>query len=476
MRKFYVLFLTAFFACSPKDQTNLPLCEISLESTVNEALKNPLFQAGSWPKEQWWESFENETLTYMVRQALEHNPGYLGAKAQVEVLAQEANVVYANLFPTFNLDAASFVASLGKKSSPIASLTLPRSIHPTTIFFSLNYEFDFWGKNRQKLEAAMGQVKTQEALYAQSKLILSVSVVETYFDLQAVIEEQMIYEEILNDQKKLFALISLQVENGIANQITLNSVEENIIEIEKSMTVLEQEIALKKHALQQLMGRQVQENFQVPLIANSKAQFANLPEFIGSDLLARRPDIMAQIWQVRSAARLVGVAKTEFLPNINLGAGGGLFSFHKLSTSNSIVGFLLPSFELPIFTGGKLTANLKAKIASYHQLIQEYNNTVLLAIQQVADQVATFRSLHGRVEEQTKKVDLSYQNMALTALRVQVGVDPVTSYLQAKTLYLQDKLMLIDLQRGQMVSQVELVKALGGGYQTDEKNPSLCKE
>jgi len=473
MRYVPLFFLFALLACMPKAQDPEPLCEISLLSTVEEALKNPMFEVGSWPGENWWECFGDAALNSMIQEALNRNPGYLAAKEEVEELAEEAKVVYASLFPTLNLNADLLWAYLGKNSSPISGVSLPHNIHPSTIFFSLNYEFDFWGKNRQKFEAALGQVKTQEALYAEAKLMLSVSVATIYFDLQAALEQYDLYLEMLDVEGKLLELMTKQLEHGLINQISVNNIQENMIETEKGTIILEKEIALKKHALQVLMGRQVQEDFSIEPVSFGEVTVANLPEFIGSDLLARRPDIMAQIWQVRSAARWVGVAKTEFLPNINLGAGGGFFSFHfhDLFSKDSLMGFLLPSFELPIFTAGKLTANLKAKIATYHQTIQEYNNLVLSAIGQVADQISSFQSISQRVEEQQSKQALVRQDMNLTGLRVDAGLDPLTNYLQVKNRYLQEKAALIDLQRSQIITQVELIKALGGGYFVEE---DLC--
>lgn len=463
-------------ACVPKDQANIAVCEISLESTVKEALKNPMFKVGTWPKEAWWETLASDELNFFVLEALKHNPGYLSAKAQVLVLKEEAKVVYANLFPTLSLDATSFIASLGKDTGLNPAFELPRHIHPTTVFFNFNYEFDFWGKNKQKFEAAVGQIKTQEALFEQSKLMLSVAVSQTYFDLQALTEEKEIYEALLNDQRRLFDLVKLQLENGITNEIELNTVEQNLIEIEKNIQILDEQIALGNHALQQLIGKQVKENLVISPIKISEAKTFDLPEFIGSDLIARRPDIMAKIWQVRSAASLVGVAKTEFLPNINLEAGGGVFNFHfnDLFKRSSLAGFLLPSFELPIFTAGKLTANLRAKLASYDQTIQEYNGVILSAIQQVSDQVTIFKSLTNRIKDQERTVQLAEKNMKLSALRVNVGLDPLTKYLQASSLFKQAKAELIELKRAQILTRIDLIKALGGGYQTDEIDPSLC--
>lgn len=473
MKKILALVPFILFGCYPKDQTASPLCEVSLVSTVEEALKNPFFESGNWPKEAWWESFNNEDLAKIVQESLDHNPGYLAAKAQVEELVEQANVVYATLFPTVNFDGNMAWAYLGKTSPTKAPF--PRNIHPTLALLTLNYEFDFWGKNRQQFESALGSAKTQEALYAQSKLILSVLAAETYFDLQAAMEKYDLYQHLLDDQKRLVQLTSLKMENGIESQFPFNSEQEQLAELEKNLDVIARDITLKKHALQKIMGRAVDENFTVKRAWQYEASPAKIPEFIGSDLLARRPDIMAKIWQVRSAQKLVGVAKAEFLPNINLNAGGGFFSFqyNKMFTSQSLVGFLMPSFSLPIFTAGKLTANLRAQMASYEQMIQEYNDLVLLAIQQVADQIAVYKSICKRLEEQAIKEELLYQDMQLIGLRVENGLDPLTNYLTARSSYLQEQTILVDLQREYYLASIELIKALGGGYLTDE-NASLC--
>ncbi len=477
MRKIPLLLLCGFFGCTPKDQGAAPFCEISLVSTVEEALSNPLFEKGSWPNELWWEQFQDETLNGMIQQALSYNPGFLAAKQQVEQLREQAKVVYANLFPMLGLDADLLWAYLGKDSGSGASSLLSGNIHPLTVFLGLNYEFDFWGKNRKLFEAAVGNMKTQEALYAQSKLMLSVLIAELYFDLQASMKKEDLYLEWIEAQKQLFELSCFKLDGGLNNLIMTNANQEAVTEVEKGLIAVREEISLKKHALQKLMGQSVDENFIVSKNWQPNMHPAVIPEFIGSDLLGRRPDIMAKIWQVRSAGKNVGVAKTEFLPNINLGAGGGFFSFQysELFTRNSLVGFLLPSFQLPIFTAGKLTANLKAKIATYQQMIQEYNDLVLTAVQQVADQVSVYRSVANRIEEQTLKSSLTEQDMQLTALRVDVGIDPFASYLTTKTHHLKEMVSLVDLQRSHYLAEINLIRVLGGGYLTAD-DASLCHE
>jgi outer membrane protein TolC len=289
-------------------------------------------------------------------------------------------------------------------------------------------------------------------------------------------EKYNLYQSLLDDQKRLVQLVGLKLENGLDNQMPLNSVQEDLAEMEKSVAMIEKEVSLKKHALQKIMGRAVDENFFVKPCWRYEAEPGKIPEFIGSDLLARRPDIMAKIWQVRSAAKLVGVAKAEFLPNINLNGAGGFFSFqfNKMFTNQSLLGYLLPSFQLPVFTAGKLKANLKAQIASYEQRIQEYNDLILSAIQQVADQITIYQCICVKLKDQALKEELLYQDMKLVGLRVENGLDPLMNYLIARNRYLQEQAVLVDLQVEYYVASVELIKALGGGYLTDE-NPSLCR-
>lgn len=466
-----ILFLT-LVGCQGRleDPKHPPICQVSMKTTVEEALKNPLFEKGHWPQENWWEVFQDKSLTEYIDQALENNPGYLATQERIQALEEEAKVVFAKLFPHLALDGNLLWAHLPKQTIGGVAPHFPPTIHPLTMLFNLSYEFDFWGKNRKKFEAAIGAVKTQEAMHAQAKLTISSLLSESYFDIQSALEKRAIYEEMLRDQEMLLELMVMKQSSRIENQIAVNRTEQVVKELNQSLAIIEEEISLKKHAIQTLIGKEVEEDFSVA--KNWRYQFhpGKLPEFLGSDLLARRPEIIAKIWQVRSASKLVGVAQTEFLPNINLSAGGGFqsFEFNQFFDKHSLVGFLLPAFEIPIFTGGRLQANLDAKMASYRQQVLEYNDLVLNAVQDVANKISHYASISQQLEEEAEKEQLIFEDLKLVQLRVERGLNSVMDFIEVKQRYLREQSRLVDLQRGYYQAWIQLIKSLGGGYHAEE--------
>jgi outer membrane protein TolC len=198
-----------------------------------------------------------------------------------------------------------------------------------------------------------------------------------------------------------------------------------------------------------------------------------LPEKVEVDLLARRPDLMAQIWRVEAAAEEIGVAKAEFYPNVDLSAFMGLESltFNKFFLWASRMGALNPAVHLPIFVGGKLRANLRSKVSLFNEAVHDYNYLVLKSCQEVADQLTIVRSLSQQLTIQDESVNQVTEKYLLSFLRFEKGIVNYLNVLRDQEIVLNEELDQIDLQRNQLIATLQLIKALGGGYQRPVKPP-----
>jgi outer membrane protein TolC len=175
---------------------------------------------------------------------------------------------------------------------------------------------------------------------------------------------------------------------------------------------------------------------------------------------------MASIWRVESAAELVGAAQADFYPSVNLIAFAGLDTvfFNKFFKWASRTGYVTPAITLPIFTGGKLTANLRAHRAEFQEAIQTYNEVLLGALKEVADQIATLKAKDERLKAEKWIVRSKMENQQLVSLRHEHALDSSLQVLNAQDELLMEQFKQIQIEYENYQANIQLIKALGGGY------------
>lgn len=202
----------------------------------------------------------------------------------------------------------------------------------------------------------------------------------------------------------------------------------------------------------------------------------SLPSVLPAELLGRRADIVAARWRVEAARRNIDSAKTEFYPNLNLGAMAGLAALHTSDVLQAPSRFfqVAPAISLPIFDGGRRRANLAERDADYDLAVGQYNKTLVQALGEVSDNLGKLRSLEQQVIDQRQARDIARSNFDLAMRRYGEGVG---SYLDA--LSVQQQLLVTERQLASLESQqidlsVQLVQALGGGFQPDSRSAALA--
>jgi NodT family efflux transporter outer membrane factor (OMF) lipoprotein len=192
-----------------------------------------------------------------------------------------------------------------------------------------------------------------------------------------------------------------------------------------------------------------------------------VPADLSADLIGHRPDLVAARWRVEAAQKEIKVAKTEFLPNLSLGAMAGLLTTggHNLFELPARFYQFGPSLSLPIYDGGRLRANLGSKDAAYDLAVAQYNQTLVGAVNEVADDLSALDSMRTQIDAQQRALDAASQAWQLAQQRYKAGVG---SYLEALTVrqqLLQAEQGMAALKAQQVDLSVQLLAALGGGYQ-----------
>lgn len=469
------LLLLAGCVSMPKDeQTQNLLAPPSVQTSVDTGLESGIFALGDWPEENWWEIFHSSELNALVEEALGKNPTIQGIEKRVEFAKQSAKVVRSRLFPLVYFDADETWEYLSHHGLYRAlNPEIPINANLIDLTLSFNYEFDFWGKNRNLFKAALGENKAEEAEAAEVELITTTAVAQAYFALKTNLVREKLYERLFDVRKKTFELQNLLEKSALLSRIEPLLTEEKVLEAEKFVSGIQEEVATNRHLINILLGRgpdaPVSVEGQLPPVIQSLC----LPENLSVDLLARRPDLMAQIWRVEALAHEVGAAKADFYPNINLTGFLGLESvaYGLLMKSSSKTAGLQPAIHLPIFTAGAIRANVRAKKALFDQAVYDYNNLLLKSAGEVADLIVLAQSIFAQKNDQAQIVEAAKLRYDLTSLRQQSGLDNLLS-----PYYIEEELILKELEDvtllyNQYLASIKLMKALGGGYLSEYRIP-----
>ncbi len=469
------LLLLAGCVSLPKDeQTQNLISPPSVQTSVEKGLESGIFAQGDWPQENWWEIFQSTELNALVEEALGQNPTIHGIEKRVEFAKQTAKVVRSRLFPLVNFDANETWEYLSHHGLYRAfNPEIPINANLIDLTLSFTYEFDFWGKNRNLFRAALGENKAQEAEAADVELITTSAVAQAYFALKTNLVRERLYERLFDVRKKTFQLQNRLESSALLSRIEPLLSEEKVLEAEKFVSGIQEEVETNRHLINILLGRGPDTPVHVEGRLPPVIQSLCLPDDLSVDLLARRPDLMAQIWRVEALAHEVGAAKADFYPNINLTGFLGLESiaYSLLMKSASKTAGLQPAIHLPIFTAGAIRANVRAKKALFDQAVFDYNNLLLRSAGEVADLLVLAQSVFAQKKDQTRIVEAAKLRYDLISLRRQSGLDNLLS-----PYYIEEELILRELEDvtllyNQYLAAIKLIKALGGGYLSEYRIP-----
>ncbi len=467
--KYCALFLLLFLTgCFPHCYRARPL---SLDCTdicqnVQEAFESASICKGVYPNEKWWTFFQDPQLDCLIETGLACHPDIKLAEARILLAREEALEARSTLLPHFFLFGditREKLSQFGSRTQGVASLEY--ITEATTLLSSASYELDIWKKNRNAYYAAIDEMVARVADFEEARLLLSTTIASVYFDLQFQLELVQIARERLKAREELYTLLKQRFDSGVIDQFRLYETDTEVQIIRDLVFQLEGMAAIDRHALAALVGNAA----CVELVAAPSAVFDGplpLPCSLPIDLLARRPDISAQRWRIEASCLNIQVAKAHFFPEIDLMGyiGFGSFKLAEMFTKNTLTWIAEATGKLPIFTAGKLQAQLGVAREEFEIAIENYNQLVLNAVQQVSDALTELTTADARIEALELSVSSSKSLYDLTYQRFKNKIADRIAVLNAveNVLVQQELTAAVRLDRFQ--SAVSLIKAIGGGY------------
>jgi len=456
----------ALGACATVPGANLARPKPASAYPSEQAFAAP---SAAWPGDGWWRSYGDAQLNGLIDEALSGAPNVAAAKARLGKAQALTSQARAALLPTLQGQGA---ASETKESynTGIPPAFVPHGYNSFgQITLNFNWELDFWGKNRAAVAAAVSEARASEADLAEARLVLSTAIAGAYADLTRLWAERDVAERAVQSRQETLDLVQRRVINGLDTRGELEEALAGPASARADLAAIDEQIALTKDEIAALMGEGPDRGVAIARPTGANLQAFGLPSHLAADLVGRRPDLAAARWRAEAAASRIGVAKAQFYPDVNLAAFIGYESLgiSNLFASGSGIGQVGPAVTLPIFEGGRLRANLKGARADYETAVASYDETLTQALQEVADAAASERALGVRLKESADALAADEDAYRIARLRYEGGLSNYQSVLLAEDAVLASRRTVVDLKARAFTLDVQLVRALGGGFQVD---------
>ena len=414
---------------------------------------------------KWWEIYSDPELNALEDQLDINNQTikqYFENLVEARsLIAQARSQLYptATVGPSYsrakssgNLGGTASVANAGSQSS-IGSLPLDVSWVP-----------DLWGRIRNTIRNAQYNAQLSAADLENERLIEQASLASYFFEIRGQDALQKILDDTVAADKKSLELTKSLYETGIDDRISVVQAENTLQNAQSQQINLGVARAQYQHAIAVLIGTSAS-SFSIP-VRPSLVNPPPIPIGVPSQLLERRPDVAASERNMAAANAEIGIAYAAYYPTLTLSASGGFESstFKHLFDWPSRFWSIGPTINETVFDAGLRRATVNEYVAIYNADIASYRQTVLTAFQQVEDYLATVRILSQQILQQEQAVKSGQEYVALETARFETGVDPYINVVIAQTTLLADQQTLAGLHVQEMTASVQLIEALGGGW------------
>ena len=422
----------------------------------------------AWPVDNWWHAYGDSQLDVLMGEALAGSPSLQEAQARLRGAQAVATSASAPRLPNTTVNA-----EMSRQRYSANSIYPPpfagNYYNDGRVALDFSYDLDFWGHNREVLESARANVRAAEADHAAARLALTVAVARAYFNLDLQFALLDIANASLEQQNAILDLTQQRASRGLENIARVKQSEGNVALTRAGVQYEEASIKVVRAQLGALVGAGPDRGVDLQRPRLTAPQSAQLPSTLPAELLGRRPDIVAQRWRVESATRGVAAAEAAFYPNVNLAAFVGFqaIGLGKLLNGGSAIVGAGPAVSLPVFNRRELHGALQSQQAQYDSAVAHYNQTLIDAVNDVANVVTNWDGLVKEASEARIAEEAAQSAYAITKERYRAGLDNYLTVLSS-----ENEVFLTQAIRAQLLARelnltADLVRALGGGYSAD---------
>lgn len=420
-----------------------------------------------WPSEHWWQEYGDPQLITLIDEALRDSPDMAAALSRMGRSEAFVKISKSALLPQISANASVTEQKLSYKH------LFPRS--PATDGWqdyglgtiNLNWEIDFWGKNRAGLAAATSQLEASRAESALARLNIAAAIATNYAELARLFADRDTAVRTVEIRSKTAGLFSERFFNGMETKGSVSEAKARLAGAQGELLVIDEQIGLTCNRLAALAGAGPDRALSIKRPTVSLKKSFGLPAELAANLLGRRPDVIAARLMAEAQLHRIDQKKAEFYPNVNLVAFIGVQSLglNMLTKAGSDIGGFGPAISLPIFTAGRLQGELRGTAATYDEAAANYNSTVTHALEDVANTAVSMKALSNQLVKGREAVDAASEAHRLARNRYEGGLATFIEVLYAEDVLLNTQRALTTLQSRTFTLNVALQRALGGGYQ-----------
>ena len=418
-----------------------------------------------WPREDWWRRYDDPQLDALIAEGIAGSPSLAAARARIARAGAAAAGARSALYPKLDGNATSTYQRFPENyiwPPPLAG----NWNSDNRLALDFTWELDFWNKNGAALDAALSQAQAATADGEAARVVLTTGIARAYFNLQRLFAQRDVSLAAITQREDVVRLTEQRYAAGLDTKVEVRQAEAALATVKTELAQYDEAIAIARNQIAALIGAGPERGQTIAAARALRRPASTLPPAIPLDLLGRRPEIAASRWRVEAARHDVDVAKALFYPNINVVAFLGLqtIGFSRLLEAGSTAAGVGPAIHLPIFEGGRLNANLRGRDADVDLAVTTYNQAVIDAVHDLADALASIESLAHITVAQAQARTATTDAYNIAVIRYQAGLGNYLSVLTAQTQELVQDRLDADLRARAFELDVNLVRALGGGY------------
>ena len=468
MRRTFVLLMAGFAAgCVVGPNYKRPATAVPQSFRAPEPL--PLPEAASFADLKWFEVFKDERLQDLIRMSLEQNYDLRDAVARVEEARANLGITRSNQFPNVGASGAVEFNRLSRDgATPIPQQVLPSQNRTfgTAALDLLSFEIDIWGRLRRATEAARANLLSAEENRKAVVTTLVSDVATAYFNLRELDYTLEISRHTLLTREESLALTRSRQIGGVSTLLDLRQAEQLVYSAAQTIPGIQQEIEQRENQIRLLLGEYPGTVLRGRSLTEQELRPV-VPAGLPSALLERRPDIHAAEQDLIAANAEIGVARASYFPQLSLSGslGGASTQLSSLFSGAHSTWNLTPQVTQPIFTAGRIRSNVRLAQAERERALIRYQRTIQTAFTEVSDALIAHQRVRESREKQEALVTALQDRLRLAYIRYRGGVDTQLNALDADRDLFQAELDLARIKLDEILTVVQLYKALGGGWQ-----------
>lgn len=414
----------------------------------------------------WWQLFGDPTLDSLISIGISNNYDVVAAHRRIEMARQSLRQVRSAYFPAISVDAGwNKARTSGATASPVHDAS---TVSYFDLGLNMNWEIDVFGKIMSKAKQSKAAYHATRVEYDATMVTVAAKIATAYMQLRTIQAQQAVLERNIESQHDVLKKTEARYEAGLSSKLDVTQAGTTYYSTVASLANLRTSETSTINALAMLLGA-------FPADIDSRLrQPAPMPDYrqlvsvgVPMQLLRRRPDIVEAEYTLAQYAAAIGIAKKDFLPTLSLAGsiGTAAHDFNHLFSSQSINYTIAPTLSWTLFSGFARTAALASAKEQLQIGIDNYNLTLINAVQEVETAMTTYINDLAYIEALDKVIDNARESLTLSIDQYKQGLISFINVNDAQISYLSYSSQLVQAQGSALTALVNLYEALGGGWQ-----------